>query len=93
MNSKVEKISVSITTAQAEAIREAVREGAYASSSDAIRDALRLWEDRRRHRADLIANARRLWDEGLASGFAEPRRSAEEIKAAGRQRLAKLRGA
>ena len=93
MTTKVEKLSVSITTAQAEAIREAVKEGAYASSSDAIRDAIRLWTDKRQDRAELVKRARRLWDEGLASGPAETRRSAEQIKAEGRARLANLRGA
>ncbi len=90
MTTKVEKLSVSITTAQAQAIREAVKEGAYASSSDAVRDALRLWGDRRQERAAAIEKVRRLWDEGLASGPAERARSADEIKAAGRERLAKI---
>lgn len=90
MASNVEKLSVSITTAQAEAIREAVREGAYASSSDAIRDALRLWEDKRRERAALIEKARKLWDEGLASGFAEAE-PLEVILAKARERRTKGR--
>ncbi|MBS0408781.1 MAG: type II toxin-antitoxin system ParD family antitoxin [Proteobacteria bacterium] len=93
MATKVEKLSISITTAQAEAIRQAVEAGAYASTSDAVRDALRLWEDRRRERAAAIETVRRLWQEGLASGVAEERRSADQIKAAGRARLAKVRGA
>lgn len=88
MTSKVQKISVSITTNQAASIREAVKEGAYASSSDVIRDALRLWEDKREHRARLIDNARQLWDHGIASGFAEPAEPMEDIIARARARRA-----
>ncbi|HEX7759459.1 MAG TPA: type II toxin-antitoxin system ParD family antitoxin [Caulobacteraceae bacterium] len=94
MTSKVEKLSVSITASQADAIREAVKEGSYASSSDAIRDALRLWEARRRERATAIETLRRLWDEGLASGPPQPARPMSEIIESARARLElKRRGA
>ena len=82
--SDVEKVSVALTTELAEKVRTAVRSGDYASSSEVIRDALRDWSDRREERDRL----RRLWDEGIASGVAEHRRTAAEISAEGRRRLA-----
>ena len=90
---RIEKMSVSVTTELAENVREAVRSGDFASSSDAVRDALRLWSDKRRNRTLAIERLRQLWDEGLASGEPQPARSAEEIIKAGQARLAKLRDA
>ena len=37
----VEKITIALTAAQADAVRRAVTEGRYASTSEAIREALR----------------------------------------------------
>lgn len=91
MATKVEKLSISITTAQAEAIRQAVEAGAYASTSDAVRDALRLWEDRRRERAAAIEKVRRLWEEGIASGEPQPARPVSEIIATAQAKLEKRR--
>jgi antitoxin ParD1/3/4 len=89
--SKVEKFSIALTPELAEMVREAVRTGQYASSSEVIRDALRGWLDERRPlHPYTIAELRQLVDEGLASGFSEHYRTAAEISADGRRRLAKL---
>ncbi|HEY1425945.1 MAG TPA: type II toxin-antitoxin system ParD family antitoxin [Caulobacteraceae bacterium] len=84
--SEIEKVSVALTTELAERVRAAVRSGDYASSSEVIRDALRDWSDRREERDRL----RRLVEEGIASGVAPRRRTAAEINAEGRRRLAAL---
>jgi antitoxin ParD1/3/4 len=84
--SHIEKVSVALTTELAEKVRAAVRSGDYASSSEVMRDALRDWSERREERDRL----RRLVEEGIASGVAPRRRTAAEISAEGRRRLAKL---
>lgn len=89
--SKVEKISIAVTHEQAEELRSAVRGGDFASSSEAVRDALRDWSDKRRRRIAEVADIRKAWDEGVASGVAEHYRTAEEISAAGRRRLAEMK--
>ena len=86
--SKIEKLSVAVTHEQAATVRQAVSEGAFASTSEAVRDALRDWTEKRRRQSETGAEIRRLWDEGVASGLSEHYRTAEEISAAGRRRLA-----
>jgi antitoxin ParD1/3/4 len=54
----------------AKAVRKAVTAGEYASTSEVVRDALRLWEGRRELRARDMVVLRRAWDEGKASGRA-----------------------
>jgi len=54
----------------ADRVRKAVSEGEYASASEVVRDALRLWQQRRYlhdRDADVL---RQRWDEGKASGRA-----------------------
>jgi len=88
--SKIEKLSIAVTREQAEAIREAVRKGEFASASEAVRDALRDWGDKREARTAAIERIRQLWDEGIASGISGHRRTAAEISAEGRRRLAEI---
>jgi antitoxin ParD1/3/4 len=88
--SKIEKLSIAVTHEQAEAIRESVREGEFASASEAVRDALRDWGEKRETRTAAIERIRRLWDDGIASGISEHRRTAAEISADGRRRLAEM---
>jgi len=75
----MEKISISLTRSQFQLVEEAVQSGAYASSSEVIREALREWKAKR-----LLGQ---LWDEGLASGDAEAGESIADIKAAAAQRV------
>jgi len=66
------KISISLTNDHARLIEQAVKSGDYASSSEVIREALREWKAKH-----LLG---RLWDEGLASGQADPDESIDAIK-------------
>jgi antitoxin ParD1/3/4 len=89
--SKVEKISVAITSELAQAVRVAVETGDYASSSEVIRDALRDWTEKRERRAAAIARLRSAFEEGLASGEPVEREPIEEFFARNRARLAAMK--
>lgn len=65
---QVEKVSIAVTPEMAAMLRRAVASGDYASSSEVVREALRDWKERRTLRNEAIAELRKLWDEGLASG-------------------------
>lgn len=84
---KVEKHSVALTPQLAAQVRAAVEAGDYATTSEAIREAIREWMERRELRAAKLADLRAAVDQGLASGVTPRRRTAEEIIADGRQRL------
>ena len=89
---KVEKLSVALTSKQVEALREAVDEGDFASTSEAVRRAVTEWvEGRDRRREAALQRIRDLVDEGLASGIVQTRRTPAEISAAGHRRLAELK--
>ncbi|MFO1013949.1 MAG: type II toxin-antitoxin system ParD family antitoxin [Caulobacteraceae bacterium] len=49
-------------------IRSAVEAGEYASTSEAVRDAVRLWTARRRLQEAELQGLREAWSEGKASG-------------------------
>lgn len=66
------KISISITDEHAALLRDAVSSGAYASSSEVVREALREWRARR-----VVGE---LWDSGIASGSCEPGTTITDIK-------------
>lgn len=72
------KISISITDEHAALLQEAVGSGAYASSSEVVREALREWRARR-----VVGQ---LWDEGVASGPAETGWTIDDIKREARNR-------
>lgn len=61
-------MTISLSPQQAERIEAAVETGNYASNSEVLRDALRLWEDREERRLATIARLKRAYDEGIASG-------------------------
>lgn len=69
---EIERLSIALPTPMADAVRRAVEAGEYASTSEVIRDALRLWESRRDLRERDLEIVRRRWDEGKASGRAGP---------------------
>lgn len=81
----VEKLSIALTPEMAGMVKQAVRSGEYASSSEVIREALRLWRDHQQARAQEIEALRRTWGEGIASGPSS--RTVPEIIAEGRARL------
>ena len=62
----MERISMALTAEQAASIKAAVGSGAYASTSEVIRDALRTWEQVRALRADELANLRSDIAKGMA---------------------------
>lgn len=67
---EIERLSIALPSPMADAVRRAVEVGEYASASEVIRDALRLWESRRALRERDLAILRDRWDAGKASGIA-----------------------
>lgn len=49
-------MEVELTPGQEAFVRQAIERGDYADSADAVRDALRLWEERERRRAEIRAS-------------------------------------
>ena len=66
----VEKVSIALTGEQIAALRAAVERGEYATTSEAVREAIRDWQLKRELQQEDIRYLRRLWDDGLASGSA-----------------------
>jgi antitoxin ParD1/3/4 len=85
---EIERLSIALPAPMADAVRRAVAAGEYASTSEVIRDALRLWESRRHLRELDVETVRRRWDEGKASGRAGPL----EIKRIIAEERAKMKG-
>jgi len=70
--SNIERMTVVVPEPMAAKIRAAVATGDYASTSEVVRDAMRLWSDRREFRRDELEALRNAWDAGKASGIAGP---------------------
>jgi antitoxin ParD1/3/4 len=85
---EIERLSIALPAPMADAVRRAVDAGEYASTSEVIRDALRLWESRRHLRERDLEIVRQRWDEGKASGRAGPL----DIKRIISEERAKLKG-
>lgn len=68
--SRVEKVSVALTSEMVASVRKAVDSGEYGSASEVMREAMRDWMLRRAQRGEAIAQIGKLWDEGVASGLA-----------------------
>ncbi len=83
--STIEKLSITLTHEMADEVRNAVKNGEYASSSEVIREALRDWRRKRMLQAQEIEELRGLWHEGLDSGKGQYD-SIKEIKQAARKR-------
>jgi antitoxin ParD1/3/4 len=69
---EIERLSVALPSPMAENIRKAVADGEYSSTSEVVRDALRLWQQRRHLLERDAETLRRAWDEGKAGGTAGP---------------------
>ena len=82
----VEKITIALTPEMARFVREAVDSGAYASTSEAIRDAVREWKERRDLLGYSIEELRGLVQAGLDSGPSS-RAGIADVKADARRRL------
>jgi len=61
-------LTVSLTPHQAAKMQSAIESGGYASNSEIVRDALRLWEQREEVRQMELARLKKAYDEGMASG-------------------------
>ncbi len=52
---RLKTVEVHLTDDQKAFIRQAVKTGRYASEEDALQEALSLWEERERRRAEILA--------------------------------------
>ncbi|WP_244476741.1 type II toxin-antitoxin system ParD family antitoxin [Methylobacterium sp. Leaf469] len=82
-----ERVTVSFPEPLATQIRSAVQAGEYASMSDAVQDAVRLWSDRRVRGERDVADLRRAWDAGKAAGT-HGKLDFEDLRREARDRLA-----
>jgi antitoxin ParD1/3/4 len=64
-------LTISLSPRQLERLSKAVESGSYASNSEVVRDALRLWEQREELRELELDRLRRAYEEGLTSGEPE----------------------
>ncbi|MFZ1964458.1 MAG: type II toxin-antitoxin system ParD family antitoxin [Roseiarcus sp.] len=64
-------MNVSLTDELANFVKAKVSGGRYASSSEVVREALRLMEKVERQEAEKLGLLRQAWQEGLDSGEAE----------------------
>jgi antitoxin ParD1/3/4 len=69
---EVRKVSIALTGEQIEALKAAVETGQYATTSEIVREALRDWQLKQGVREENIRRLRQRWDEGKASGPAQP---------------------
>jgi antitoxin ParD1/3/4 len=61
----VEKISIALPPEMVSLVRQAVESGEYASSSEAVRDALRDWNLKRSLRQQGIQELRKVWRQAM----------------------------
>jgi antitoxin ParD1/3/4 len=61
-------MTISLSDQQVSRIQQAVESGAYASDSDVLRDAVRLWEQREDIRDLELRQLKQAYAEGMASG-------------------------
>lgn len=88
----VEKITVSLTPEMAEMVRDAVKSGEFASTSEVVRDAMREWKERRDLFGYTLEELRALIQEGIDSG-PSPYASMEEALEDARRRFRLKRSA
>ena len=87
--STMRTLTVSLTPHQAAMMQAAVETGGYASNSEIVRDALRLWEQREEVRQLELARLKQAYEEGMASGEGRPldgKQLLGELKAEARKR-------
>jgi antitoxin ParD1/3/4 len=91
----IERVTVVFPEPMADQIRAAVEAGEYASTSEAVRDAVRLWTYNRKLRSEEVKMLRKAWDEGKRSGIAgrfDMRAIIREAKAEKRKAAGKRSG-
>jgi antitoxin ParD1/3/4 len=72
-----EKLSITLPANLARVVREKVESGAYASNSEVIRDALRVWQEREKKLARNLDSVRARLQE--AADDPRPPLSADEV--------------
>ena len=85
-------MNVSLTEQLADFVKAKVSSGRYTSSSEVVREALRLLEARDRTEAEKLQYLRAAWQEGIASGDGGEL-DLEALKKEGRARLAAAKAA
>jgi antitoxin ParD1/3/4 len=90
MPATLERLTVTMPSEMAAAIKHAVEEGGYASTSEVVREALRDWSTKRQLMLDELAALKADINKGLADVAAGrvKKFDAESIMARGRQLLA-----
>jgi antitoxin ParD1/3/4 len=86
MVATVEKITIALTPEMAGFVRESIDSGEYASTSEAIRDAVREWKERRDLLGYTVEELRTLVQQGIDSGPSSYATIAD-VKAQARRRL------
>ena len=84
----IQKVSIALTGEQLAALKAAVEAGEYATTSEIVREAIRDWQFKRELRQEDLKRLRKLWEEGKASGPAQPF-DVERTLAAAKPRLKK----
>ena len=83
-------MTISLSPQQAARVQQAVETGGYASNSEVLREALRLWEQREDIRSLELARLKQAYNEGMASG--DPREATSETLLAAFKEKARNRG-
>jgi antitoxin ParD1/3/4 len=92
MDQTTMNISISLTPELLGLIKAKVESGRYTSTSEVVREALRLLERSDQLEGERIAGLRRAWQEGVDSGDAGPLDFAELRDAARRELAASRKG-
>ena len=92
-DTSIERMTVTLTPAMAEAVRGAVQAGEYASNSEIFREALRDWRYKREVQARKLMELRDVVEAGLADVRAGRLEEfdAEKIIRKGEERLGRSR--
>jgi antitoxin ParD1/3/4 len=80
----VEKMTIALSPEMVSMVKEAVESGDYVSSSEVVRDALRLWKSYQASRLQEIEALKALWQQGVESGSGRFS-SMDQIKAEARR--------
>lgn len=79
-------MNVSLPEELAQYVKTKVATGRYGSSSEVVREALRLMEKVEQREAQQVRELRRAWAEGVESGDGGPL-DIEDVKAEARRRI------
>lgn len=79
----IEKISIALPAEMVSQIKESVEAGEYASSSEAVRDALRAWTHKRALRQQGMKALRKMWRQAIEdrSPGVEPAKVLDQLEA------------